>query len=201
MYCNSFLLLLNPKFRDLTSTRIIIASVVAIAGDYLFEKVILQHESNDLTTLFLLILWCVAWGFINYDYQQRYNEGDVYPKILYRGAGSNKLVKNIENGNYFQIKSTGCKSQCKIVIIDWLLDKRKLDALPKSNYKKEKEQELSKLRMASCSSGRSYGYYRERERRFQQELRAADEEMMESERRNTQRNNRYVNNRSRFSCR
>ena len=76
-----FLLLLNPKFKDLTPTRIIIASVVAIAGDYLFEKVI-QHGSNELTPLFLLILWCAAWGFINYDYQQRYNKEEYIRKYF-----------------------------------------------------------------------------------------------------------------------
>lgn len=169
-----FLLLLNPKFKDLTPTRIIIASVVAIAGDYLFEKVI-QHGSNELTPLFLLILWCVAWGFINYDYQQRYNKEEYIRKYF-----TEERIKQIrEEYKEWQLLPDTIDRMQKSVEDRYyrlVIEQSKLDALPKSNYKKEKEQELSKLRIASYSSGRSYEYY-ETERRLQQELRAIDEEI------------------------
>ena len=169
-----FLLLLNPKFRDLTPTRIIIASVVAIAGDYLFEKVI-QHGSNELTPLFLLILWCIAWGFINYDYQQRYNKEEYIRKYF-----TEERIKQIrEEYKEWQLLSDKIDRMQKSVEDRYyrlVIEQSKLDALPKSNYKKEKEQELSKLRIASYSSGRSYEYY-ETELQLQQELRSIDEEI------------------------
>jgi hypothetical protein len=165
---------LNPKFRDLTPTRIIIASVVAIAGDYLFEKVI-QHGSNELTPLFLLILWCIAWGFINYDYQQRYNKEEYIRKYF-----TEERIKQIrEEYKEWQLLPDKIDRMQKSVEDRYyrlVIEQSKLDALPKSNYKKEKEQELSKLRIASYSSGRSYEYY-ETELQLQQELRAIDEEI------------------------
>ena len=55
----------------------IICGVTAIGGHYLLEQLLLRYESRAIPLTFL-ILWCVAWGFINYDYQQRYNkESDI----------------------------------------------------------------------------------------------------------------------------
>jgi hypothetical protein len=68
-----FLLFLNPKFKNIAFSRIIIASVVAIAGDYFFERFMPQNEYNRYVPLIFLILWCIAMGFMNYDYEQRCN--------------------------------------------------------------------------------------------------------------------------------
>jgi len=169
-----FLLLLNPKFRDLTPTRIIIASVVAIAGDYLFEKVI-QHGSNELTPLFLLILWCAAWGFINYDYQQRYNK-EEYIRKYFTEERIKQIREEYKEWILLPDKIDRMQKSVEDRYYRLVIEQSKLDALPKSNYKKEKEQELSRLRIVGYSSGHSYEYY-ETERRLQQELRAIDEEI------------------------
>jgi len=67
------LLFVNPKFRELTPTEITIASLVAIGGGYFLDLLPVETANGLIPSAFLL-LWCVAWGIIQYDYQQKYNK-------------------------------------------------------------------------------------------------------------------------------
>jgi hypothetical protein len=67
------LLFVNPKFRELTLTEITIASLVAIGGGYFLDLLPVETANGLIPSAFLL-LWCVAWGIIQYDYQQKYNK-------------------------------------------------------------------------------------------------------------------------------
>ncbi|MTJ47753.1 hypothetical protein [Dolichospermum sp. UHCC 0259] len=67
------LLFVNPKFRELTPTEITIASLVAIGGGYFLDLLPVETANGLIPSAFLL-LWCIAWGIIQYDYQQKYNK-------------------------------------------------------------------------------------------------------------------------------
>ncbi|MFM7370570.1 MAG: hypothetical protein ACKO2Z_22830, partial [Sphaerospermopsis kisseleviana] len=69
----TLLLFVNPKFRELTPTEITIASLVAIGGGYFLDLLPVETANGLIPSAFLL-LWCVAWGIIQYDYQQKYNK-------------------------------------------------------------------------------------------------------------------------------
>ena len=60
------LLFVNPKFRELTPTEITIASLVALGGGYFLDLLPVETANGLIPSAFLL-LWCVAWGIIQYD--------------------------------------------------------------------------------------------------------------------------------------
>ena len=144
-----FLLFLNPKFRDLTPTRMIICGVVVIGGDYLLEQVLLRDESRIIPLTFL-ILWCAAWGFINYDYQQRYNKESDIRKYLTEDR-IKKIHEEYEEWQEQPMKIDMMQKSLEDSYHRLLIREKKLEALRRLSYDdrlkatRKKEEELSSL--------------------------------------------------------
>lgn len=147
-----FLLFLNPDFRDLTPTKMIICGVPAIGGHYLLEQLLLRYESRAIPLTFL-ILWCVAWGFINYDYQQRYNKESDIRKYF----SEDRIKKIHEEYSEWQMLDASNANRVNMMqkkledsYYRLLIREKKLEALPRLIYDDHlkatrKKEELSSL--------------------------------------------------------
>jgi hypothetical protein len=126
----------------------IICGVTAIGGHYLLEQLLLRYESRAIPLTFL-ILWCVAWGFINYDYQQKYNkESDI--RKYFTEDRIKKIHEDYEEWQTWQSRIAMMKISLTDSYNRLIIREKELDALPRliySNYleaKKEKEKEIWK---------------------------------------------------------
>lgn len=103
------LLFVNPKFRELTPTEITIASLVAIGGGYFLDLLPVETANGLIPSAFLL-LWCVAWGIIQYDYQQKYNK-----ELEIREYWTKKRIQEL-NKQYEDLQAIALKYKLRIFL-------------------------------------------------------------------------------------
>jgi hypothetical protein len=115
----------------------IICGVVVIGGDYLLEQVLLRDESRIIPLTFL-ILWCAAWGFINYDYQQRYNKESDIRKYLTEDR-IKKIHEEYEEWQEQPMRIDMMQKSLEYSYYRLLIREKKIEALPRLSWEEEKE--------------------------------------------------------------